>query len=156
MGWKRTKNYNYLGEGVRVDNLLVYTKWATVLVGGLLVGLLGGWDLALQVLVLFAVLDYITGVAAAYTEKMLDSNVGGRGILRKVLIFVVVAIAYWLDLLIGQQILRSVVIFYYIANEGLSVVENLGRAGVPIPQTLKTALEALKQKSEQAPPGEHP
>lgn len=131
-----------------MENVLIYTKWATALVGGLLVGLLGGWDLALQVLVLFCVLDYVTGVTAAYVEKKLDSNVGGKGILRKVLIFVVIAIAYWLDQLIGQQMLRSLVIFYYIANEGLSIVENLGRAGVPIPQPLKAALEALKQKAE--------
>jgi toxin secretion/phage lysis holin len=131
-----------------MENTITYTKWAATLVGGILVGLLGGWDVALQVLVLFVILDYITGVIAAWYEKKLNSDVGLRGITKKVLIFVVIAVAVSLDKVIGQTILRSLAIFFYIANEGLSVLENLGRAGVAIPAPLKVALEQLKQKSE--------
>jgi toxin secretion/phage lysis holin len=123
-----------------------YGKAGFALVGGLLVGLMGGWDVALQVLVLFVVLDYITGVAAAFVQKKLDSSVGFCGILKKVGIFVVVALGASLDSLTGQAVMRSLVIFFYIANEGLSVLENLGRAGVAIPVPLKDALERLRDK----------
>jgi len=131
-----------------MDGLLQYTKYAVATIGGLLTGLLGGWDLALQILVLFVVLDYITGLAAAWYEKKLDSNIGFRGIAKKILLFVPVAVAYALDKALGQNILRSLAIWFYMANEGLSVLENLGRAGVPIPEPIKTALEQLKQKGE--------
>jgi len=128
-----------------MGNFLVWLKWLVALVGGLLTSLLGGWDLALQVLVLFVVLDYITGLVAAYGEQNLNSRVGFRGIAKKILLFVPVAVAYWLDMLLGQEILRSLAIFFYIANEGLSMMENLGRAGVPFPVQIQEALEQLKK-----------
>ena len=127
-----------------MGNFLVWTKYSIALVGGLLTSLLGGWDMALQVLVLFVVLDYITGLVAAYGEQNLNSRVGFRGIAKKILLFVPVAVAYWLDMLLGQEILRSLAIFFYIANEGLSMMENLGRAGVPFPEQIQEALEQLK------------
>jgi toxin secretion/phage lysis holin len=101
--------------------------------------------MALQVLVLFVVLDYATGLVAAYEEQTLNSRVGFKGIAKKVLLFVPVAVAYWLDMLLGQEILRSLAIFFYIANEGLSMVENLARAGIPFPEQIQTALEQLKK-----------
>jgi len=131
-----------------MDNVLMYTKWAATIIGGLLTGLLGGWDLALQVLVLFVVLDYATGLTAAWYEKKLDSSIGFRGIAKKILLFVPIAVAYALDKALGQDILRSLAIWFYMANEGLSILENLGRAGVPIPEPIKTALEQLKQKGD--------
>ena len=131
-----------------MGNFLVWLKWLVTLVGGLLTSLLGGWDIALQVLVLFVVLDYITGLVAAYGEQNLNSRVGFKGIAKKILLFVPVAVAYWLDTLLGQEILRSLAIFFYIANEGLSMMENLGRAGVPFPEQIQTALEQLKGDGE--------
>lgn len=124
-------------------------KWGIASVGGLLVGLLGGWDVALKVLVIFVILDYITGVTAAFVEKKLDSNVGFRGIAKKILLFVPVVVGYWLDVAAGVQVFRSMAIFFYMANEGLSILENLGRAGVAIPASLKAALEQMKQKAEE-------
>ncbi|MCX7829240.1 MAG: phage holin family protein [Thermanaerothrix sp.] len=129
-----------------------YFAWLRYLLaglGGLATALFGGWDVYLKVLVAFMVLDYLTGVIAAYQEKKLDSNVGWKGITRKALIFVIVALAHLLDTALGQELFRGLVIWFYIANEGLSVVENLGRAGVPIPAPLRAALESLKQKAEE-------
>ena len=131
-----------------MGNFLVWLKWLVALVGGLLTSLLGGWDMALKVLVLFVVLDYATGLVAAYGEQNLNSRVGFRGIAKKILLFVPVAVAYWLDMLLGQEILRSLAIFFYIANEGLSMMENLGRAGVPFPEQIQEALEQLKGDGE--------
>lgn len=129
---------------------LSYVKCGVGLVGGLLVGFLGGWDTALKVLCLFVLLDYLTGVAAAWYEKKLDSNIGFKGIAKKILLFVPIAVAYWLDVVLHTQILRSLAICFYVANEGLSILENLARAGVAIPTPLKVALEQLKKQSQEA------
>lgn len=129
-----------------MEDKLFWFKAVAGLVGGSIVGFLGGWDTALMVLVIFVVLDYVTGVVAAFYNKSLDSNIGFKGIVQKVLIFVVVAVGYWLDVLLGEQVLRSVVIFFYIANEALSIIENLGQAGVPVPDALKGAVEKLKDR----------
>ena len=131
-----------------MNNIISGIKITFALVGGWLTAVLGGWDTALQVLVLFVVMDYITGMIAAWYEKRLDSRVGFRGICKKVLLFVPIAICYALDQVLGQEILRSLAIFFYIANEGLSVIENLGRAGVPVPAALGEALEQLRKKGE--------
>jgi toxin secretion/phage lysis holin len=131
-------------RGKVMSNFLIWLKWLVTLVGGLLTSLLGDWDMALKVLVLFVVLDYATGLVAAYGEQNLNSRVGFRGIAKKILLFVPIAVAYWLDMLLGQEVLRSLAIFFYIANEGLSMMENLGRAGVPFPEQIQTALEQLK------------
>jgi len=131
-----------------MSNTLTWIKGVFALVGGSITAVLGGWNLALQVLVLFVVLDYITGLVAAWYEKRLDSRVGFKGICKKILLFVPIAICYALDQMIGQEILRSLAIFFYIANEGLSVAENLGRCGVSVPVALMDALEQLKKKGE--------
>ncbi len=131
-----------------MEGFLTWIKVAFALLGGTITAFLGGWDLALQVLVLFVVLDYLVGLIAAWTEKALDSRIGFRGIAKKILLFVPIAICYALDQVLGQEILRSLAIFFYIANEGLSIVENLGRAGVPVPDALGEALEQMKRKGE--------
>ena len=131
-----------------MNNIITGIKVAFALIGGWITAVLGGWDTALQVLVLFVVMDYITGLIAAWYEKRLDSRVGFRGIAKKILLFVPVAVGYWLDVLLGQEILRSLAIFFYIANEGLSITENLGLCGVPVPVPLLDALEQLKKKGE--------
>ena len=131
-----------------MSNTLTWIKGVFALVGGSITAVLGGWDLALQVLVLFVVLDYITGLVAAWYRKVLNSWVGFRGICKKVLLFIPIAICYALDQVIGQEILRSLAIFFYLANEGLSITENLGLCGVPVPVPLLDALEQLKKKGE--------
>ena len=131
-----------------MDNVLVYGKYALAVVGAAISWLLGGWDLALQVLVLFVVFDYITGLVAAWHEKTIDSNIGFFGIAKKILLFIPVAVGFWLDQFTGQEILRNIAIFFYIANEGISILENLGRCEVPIPPALLSALEQLKNKSD--------
>lgn len=127
-----------------MGNFLVWTKYSIALVGGFLTALLGGWDVALKVLVLFVVLDYTTGLVAAYLNQELNSKVGFKGIAKKILLFVPIVVAYQLDLLLGQEVLRSLAIFFYIANEGLSMVENLGRSGVDFPEPIRNALEQVK------------
>jgi len=133
-----------------METVVSWTKWALATIGGLIVGFLGGWDVALKVLVIFVILDYITGVTAAYYEKKLNSDVGFWGITKKIFLFVPVAIGYWVDVSAGTEIFRSLAIFFYLANEGLSVLENLGRLGVPIPSQLQAALEQLRKKAEES------
>lgn len=131
------------GEGI-----LQSIKYGIAVAGGLITGFLGGWDTSLKVLVAFVVLDYFTGLLAAYFEKKLDSTVGFKGITRKVLLFVPIGVGYYLDQLLGQQVLRSLAIWFYLANEGLSLVENLGRCGVPMPPGLVDALQQIKKRGE--------
>lgn len=130
-----------------MENAIQWCKWAVVAVGTGITTLLGGWDMALKVLVMFVVCDYFTGMVAAWHEKKLDSNVGLFGIAKKVLLFVPVALGYWLDQALGAEILRNLAIFFYIANEGLSILENLGRIGIAVPPPLLEALQQLKDKS---------
>lgn len=129
-------------------------NWKTLLFGGCtaitteVFGLLGGWDMWLRALVLFIVLDYISGLLAAGIEKRLNSEVGFRGITKKVFIFILVVIAYQIDLLLGLTIIRLAVIGFYIGIEGLSVLENAGKVGVPIPNVLKESLEQLQTRED--------
>lgn len=122
-------------------------KGAVALLGGFITAHLGGWDAMLKVLATFVVLDYIIGVTAAALEQRLNSEIGARGIVKKFLLFVIVAVAVQVDLAIGQQIFRSLAIWFYLANEALSIIENAGRCGVPIPAFLKTALEQMRSKA---------
>lgn len=105
----------------------------------------------LQVLVAFVTLDYITGLGAAFVGKRLDSRVGGRGIVKKVGYFMLVALAHLIDRGTGMSapVLQTATIWYLIANEGLSITENLGEIGVPIPKVLLDALERLKNKKDE-------
>ena len=120
------------------------------MIGGWLGYFLGGCDGLLYALIAFVVIDYITGVMCAINDKTLSSAVGFRGICRKVLIFLLVGIANILDVqVIGTgSVLRTAVIFFYISNEGVSLLENAGHLGLPIPQKMKEVLEQLHDKSE--------
>ncbi len=120
-------------------------------IGGWFGWLLGGWDGFLYALVAFVVIDYLTGLMAAAVEKKLSSEVGFRGIFKKILIFMLVGIGSILDRqIIGDgSVLRTAVIFFYISNEGISIIENAGRIGLPIPQKLKDILEQLKTKEDE-------
>lgn len=119
-------------------------------VGGWLGWFLGGCDGLLYALIAFVVTDYITGVMCAVADKKLSSKVGFKGIFRKVLIFLLVGIANILDMqVIGNgSVLRTAIIFFYISNEGVSVLENAGHIGLPVPQKMKDVLEQLHKRSE--------
>lgn len=119
-------------------------------VGGWLGYFLGGCDGLLYALLAFVVIDYITGVMCAIADKKLSSAVGFKGICRKVMIFLLVGIANILDLqVIGTgSVLRTAVIFFYISNEGVSLLENAAYLGLPIPEKIKTVLEQLHDRAE--------
>ena len=119
-------------------------------VGGWLGYFLGGCDGLLYALIAFVVIDYITGVMCAIIDRKLSSAVGFKGIFRKVLIFLLVGIANSIDVqVIGTgAVLRTAVIFFYISNEGVSLLENAGHLGLPIPEKIKTVLEQLHDRAE--------
>ena len=119
-------------------------------VGGWLGYFLGGCDGLLFALLAFVVVDYITGVMCAISDQKLSSEVGFRGICRKVLIFLLVGIANILDVqVIGEGcILRTAVIFFYVSNEGVSILENAARLGLPVPEKMKAVLEQLHSKGD--------
>jgi toxin secretion/phage lysis holin len=120
------------------------------IIGGWLGYFLGGCDGLLYALIAFVVIDYITGVMCAITDKTLSSEVGFKGICRKVLIFLLVGIANILDVqVIGTgSVLRTAVIFFHLSNEGISLLENAAYLGLPVPQKVKTVLEQLHDRSE--------
>jgi toxin secretion/phage lysis holin len=120
------------------------------IIGGWLGYFLGGCDGLLYALIAFVFIDYITGVMCAITDKTLSSEVGFKGICRKVLIFLLVGIANILDVqVIGTgSVLRTAVIFFYLSNEGISLLENAAYLGLPVPQKVKTVLEQLHDRSE--------
>src|SRR5690606_31303832 len=113
--------------------------------------LFGGWSALLSILLTFVVLDYITGFLAAAKEVKLNSEVGLWGIPKKVAISFVVAVAHALDTVLGDaHFFRDAAIFFYLANELLSITENTGRLGVPIPTAIQRAVEVLRGKGEKA------
>lgn len=119
-------------------------------IGGWIGYFLGGCDGLLIALVVFALFDYLSGVMCAVQDKKLSSAVGFKGICRKVLIFILVGIANVIDVhVLGEVgILRTAVIFFYLSNEGLSLVENAAHLGLPIPAKLKDVLEQLHNRAE--------
>lgn len=119
-------------------------------IGGWLGYFLGGCDGPLIALVVFVAADYATGVMCAVSDKKLSSEVGFKGICRKVLIFILVGIANILDVqVIGTgSVLRTAVIFFYISNEGVSLLENAGHLGLPIPEKLKLVLKQLHDRAD--------
>lgn len=109
--------------------------------------LFGEFDIALQCLLLFIALDYISGLIKAYCTKTLSSKIGFKGILKKVGILTIVALSVSLDRLAGNTgAMRTLVIYYFAANEGLSVLENFAEAGIPIPNSIKKALKNIKKE----------
>ena len=119
-------------------------------VGGWLGYFLGGCDGLLYALIAFVVIDYITGVMCAIADKTLSSEVGFKGICRKVLIFLLVGIANIIDVQVlgAPGVLRTAVIFFYLSNEGVSLLENAAHLGLPVPDAIKTVLEQLHDRSD--------
>lgn len=114
-------------------------------IGYLFIYLVGGWDVALQCLVIAIALDYISGLMKAYINKTLSSRIGMRGLIKKLGLLIIVMVGTLVDRATGNTgAVRTLVIYYFVANEGLSILENLGQAGIPIPQSVKKALKALK------------
>lgn len=110
------------------------------------VWVVGGIDVALQCLLVAIVLDYISGLIKAYNTKSLSSSIGFRGILKKVGVLVIVMLAVLVDrVTVNNGSIRTLVIYYFVANEGLSILENLAVAGLPIPKALKNALKVIKK-----------
>ena len=125
-----------------------WLRGAFAAVGAGLGYFLGGCDGFLYALIAFVAIDYLTGVMCAIVDKTLSSSVGFKGIFRKILIFVMVGIGHTLDaqILGGGDTLRTAVIFFYCANEGLSLIENAGHLGLPIPEKLKGILAQLHNR----------
>lgn len=128
-------------------------------VGAVIANALGGWDTGLQTLVALMAVDYVTGVLCALvwkkspksTDGAFESNASFQGLLRKMAILLCVLIACRVDVYTGTELARDAVILFFIANDGLSIVENLGIMGVPIPPAIQNAFAALKGKAETTP-----
>lgn len=121
--------------------------------GGVVGGFLGGIDGFMYTLIVFVIVDYITGFMCAVIERSLDSEVGFRGIFKKIVIFLLVGMANLIDINVIQTgaILRTAVIFFYLSNEGVSILENAGRLGLPIPNKLRAVLAQLRDDAEKDP-----
>ena len=111
--------------------------------------LLGGFDIAIQSLLIVIVIDYLTGIASAIYNKELSSKVGFKGIIKKFCYLCVVALSVVIDNLLGQSgLIRSLVIYFFVANDGLSIIENMAEMNIKLPQKLIDALEQIKKKGE--------
>lgn len=139
-----------------MENVLSYFKYIVAFIGTGFTWLFGTWDTALMVLICFMVLDYLTGLLRAIVNKEVSSDTGLKGITRKGVIFVVLIVAVLLDRLLntGAWVFRTVVCYFYIANEGISLLENCAGLGLPIPDAIKDALVQLKEGEKKEIRGE--
>ena len=139
-----------------MDNLLNYSKGVVAIVGTALTWLLGAWDTALMVLVCCMALDYCTGVVRAFINKEVSSDIGLKGIARKAVILIVLIVAVLLDRLLntGTWVFRTIVCYFYIANEGISLLENCAGLGLPVPESIQNALVQLKDGEKKELKGE--
>ena len=111
--------------------------------------LVGGFDIAIQSLLIVIVIDYLTGIASAIYNKNLSSRIGLKGIIKKFCYLLVVALSVVIDNLLGQSgLIRNLVIYFFVANDGLSIIENMAEMNVKLPQKLIDALEQIKKKGE--------
>ena len=129
-----------------MGKVLQNLKFIVSILGTVFTFLFGAWDTALIVLMCFMALDYLTGLVRAYINKKISSDVGLKGIARKSLIFIVLIVSVLLDRLLntGTWVFRTLVCYFYIANEGISLLENCAGLGLPIPTKIKDALAQLK------------
>ena len=133
-----------------LKEIVGYCQLGFAAIGGALGWFIGGLDGFLYALIAFVVIDYLTGLLAAGVQKKLSSEVGFKGIAKKIAIFLLVGIANIIDVDVIQNgtALRTAVIFFYLSNEWLSILENAGNIGLPIPEKLKTMLAQLKDKED--------
>ena len=112
--------------------------------------LLGGVDVALQCLLVMIILDYISGIASAIYNKNLDSKIGLKGILKKFMYLVIVCVSVIIDKIVGNTgVVITLVIYFFVANDGLSIIENMGKMGIPLPKKLIDTLNQLKNKGDE-------
>lgn len=135
-----------------------YTFSAVVgIIGGALTALLGGWDLAIQTLLIFMAIDYITGLMIAgifhkspkTKSGSLSSLIGWKGLCRKGMVLLIVSVAVRLDMLVGTDFIRDAVVIAYCTNEAISIIENAGIIGIPIPKPILNAIDTLKNKEDE-------
>lgn len=140
-----------------MEKLFDYIKLFIIALGTGFTWLFGVWDIPLVVLVVFMVLDQLTGVIRGYVNKELSSDVGLKGIARKCVILIILIVAVMLDRLLntGSWMFRTMVAYFYIANEGISLLENCASLGAPIPEKLKHALIQLKEGKKKEPANEN-
>lgn len=133
-----------------MKSVIVAFKQFSAMIGGCMGWFFGGMDGFLYALLTFVIIDYVTGLMAAYIQKKISSEVGFKGICKKVVIFCLVAIGHILDMEVIQtgSVLRTAVIFFYLSNEGISIIENVVIIGLPVPQKLKDVLEQLRDKED--------
>lgn len=138
-----------------MERIDVLTKSFIAVSGGFCGYFFGGWDAVLQILVTMAAIDYITGMIAAGYNGELKSKVGFKGIAKKVVLFLMVGVAAQLDTAFGSNsAIREATIFFFMGNELLSILENAGRMGIPLPQALTNAVEILGGKQKQNEKGD--
>ena len=135
-------------EGTFMKQFVETMQYVISGIGGFVGWFLGGVDGFLYALLVFVVVDYLTGLMAAYIQKKISSKVGFRGICRKVAIFCLVGIAHILDAQVIKtgSVLRTAIVFFYLSNEGVSILENITVIGLPVPQKLKDVLEQIREK----------
>lgn len=133
-----------------MKNIIETIQMIFASIGGCIGWILGGADGFLYALIAFVVIDYLTGIMASILEQKLSSEVGFRGIFKKILTFVLVGVAHIIDyyLVGGSSVIRTAVIFFYISNEGISILENTAKIGLPIPDKLRNILEQLKEEKK--------
>ncbi len=125
-----------------VFNFITSTVLTTVLY------FLGGWDMALKTLLIIIALDYLTGVCDAISNKKINSKIGAKGIIKKVGYLIIVAVSVQLDQIVGDTgAIRNLVIYFFVANEGISILENWGSMGLPLPEKVMEVLEQLKKEN---------
>ena len=135
-----------------MENILNWIKGAAAAIGGIAAYIWGGWDPLIIVLVAMVSIDYITGVINAGLQHGLSSQVGFKGLLKKIVIFMIVAVGTLIDRIIPatNAAVRTAVCMYYIANEGLSILENAAEMGLPLPTALKKVLGQIRREDESA------
>ncbi len=133
-----------------MEHVSNWIKGICAVIGGVLSWLFGDLSGMFYALVAFVVIDYITGVIAAAVQQELNSTIGFKGIAKKVFIFLIVGLAHIIDAYVlgDGDVIRTAAIFFYLSNEGLSIIENSVRIGLPVPKTLKDALERLSEEDE--------
>lgn len=143
--YKKLKN-----EVAMMRSIVEVLQFVFTAIGGVVGWFFGGLDGFLYTLITFVVIDYITGVMVGYSTKKLSSEVGFKGICRKVVIFCLVGMAHILDIHVIQtgNVLRTAVIFFYLSNEGISILENASLLGLPVPQKIRDVLEQLKDGTD--------
>ncbi|HEM5961917.1 TPA: phage holin family protein [Streptococcus suis] len=131
-----------------MKELLTLNKILFSMIGGLIGSLFGELDGILYALLVFIIIDYLTGIFAAVVEKQLSSSIGFRGIFKKIAILFLVSLGHMIDTAIIKQggTIRTMVIFFYLNNEGLSILENTVRVGLPIPEKLQAILKQINER----------